>query len=444
MKFHAATLLMLTALPAAAENARLEFALGVLEKTRGVNTAQDHFEKARLLDPLALPLVRLAVAQRLETGDRAGAVKLFRDLASARPDDLEVQVLFADFLAQQGRGDSMAEKLATDTLESALQKHPGNPRIIRPLHQLHAAAGRTQQAAALLDQLAQDEPESALLYASLTRSAADADEAAKRDRLDRHYLLALESNPGNVELARTASDHFHNTGRTAEAIEILKRHTAAEPSSLDLRTRTGILLFQEKRDDEGRAELEAVLAIHPRKALAHQALAKFHRLRENAGPARFHAGELLKIRGGSQDEFLKLAGEWLDAGDPRQARLLLENAVFDHPANSALADQLAIATRRDPETRPLAARRFREAEAARLPEAQVSPDFLIESAEVMIADGQGKAAEDRLRTAIRSYPADAKKETAAALRRLALLWESENRNTEAAKALRQRADGLDR
>ena len=40
-------------------------------------------------------------------------------------------------------------------------------------------------------------------------------------------------------------------------------------------------------------------------------------------------------------------------------------------------------------------------------------------------------------------PADAKQETATALRRLAGLWESGNRNAAAAKALRQRADALD-
>ena len=76
----------------------------------------------------------------------------------------------------------------------------------------------------------------------------------------------------------------------------------------------------------------------------------------------------------------------------------------------------------------------------------LKPDaaFLIESAECLIEEGQSKAAEERLRTAIKSFPPEKKKETAAALRRLAGLWERENRNAEAAKALKQRADALDR
>ena len=39
-------------------NPRLEYATGVLEERRGVSTARDHFEKARLADPQARPLVR--------------------------------------------------------------------------------------------------------------------------------------------------------------------------------------------------------------------------------------------------------------------------------------------------------------------------------------------------------------------------------------------------
>ena len=428
----------------AAENARLEFALGMLGEMRNENTAQDHFEKARLADPLALPLVQRAVKQRLETGDRSAAVKLFRDLSAARPDDPQVQMLYADFLSQQGQGDSMAAKLATDALESILKKYPGNPQIIRRLYQFYQAGGRKSQATALLDQLKSDDPESALLYASLARSAAEADEAAQREKVDQHYLLSLTAHPEIAALAREASDHFRDTGRPEIAINVLERHVAAAPSSLDLRTRLGVLYFTAKQDEKGEAVLKLVLEINSEQALAHQALAKFYRSHEKPELARYHAGELLKLRSGSPEEFLKLADEWLAANDPRPARLLIERAVFNHPDNFLLLQKLAIATRRDPETRENAARLFREAEAAKPAEVKNDPAFLIESAETLIAQGQGKAAEERLRTAIKAYPPEAKKETASALRRLADLWDSEKRNADAARSLRQRAEALDR
>jgi hypothetical protein len=121
----------------------------------------------------------------------------------------------------------------------------------------------------------------------------------------------------------------------------------------------------------------------------------------------------------------------------------MEKAVFQYPDHLGVAMKLAIATYRDPESRARATRLFREAETA-APDGKINdPDFLTESAGAMIESGQSRAAEERLRAAIRVYPAQAKKETAAALRRLAGLWTSENRNADAARSLLQRADALD-
>ena len=427
------------------DDPHLSFALGVLEEARGnAGAASEFFEAAKLADPGAMPLVSLSVRERMSKGDRSGAVKLYRDLAAARPDDLGVQLTYTDFLDQQGNGDSLALKLSNDALEAALAKNPGQPRVISRLFQ-HAERVRNRvRQQELLEQLSQEDPESVLLYTSLSRKMFEAEDAAARENVDQRYLKSFTAHPEVASLARAASDHFRDTDRTDQAIEILKRHVEAAPSSLEMRTRLGVLYVTAKRDAEGEAALKEVLEINPRQSLAHQSLAKFYRLRDKPEPARFHAGELLKIRGGSPADFIKLADEWLAANDPKQARILLEKAVFDHPDHPEISEKLAIATRRDPETRGQAARLFREAEAAKPVDAKTDPAFLMESAEALIAEGQGKSAEERLRTAIRSYPADAKKETAAALRRLALLWETENRNADAARALRQRAEALDR
>lgn len=428
----------------ARENPRLDFACGVLAEVRGDHAeALMQFEKARAEDPAAMPLVRRAVSARLADGDRSSAVKLYRALATARPDDLEIQLAYADFLDQQSYGDALAMKLATDVLETSLVKNPGNPQLIRRLFQHAQTPANKPHQIELIGQLLPDDPESVLLYASLSRSVFDPEDAAAREKLDRRFLRAAEAHPEIPALARAASDHFRDTKRTDQAISILKRHVEAAPSSLELRTRLGILYFTAKRDAEGEAALNAVLAIDPRQALAHQSLAKFYRLRDKPDLARHHAGEVLKIRGGSPSEFINLADAWLAADDPRQARLLLERAAFDHPGNPELANKLAIATRRDPQTRDLAARLFREAEAVQPADGKTEPAFLIESAEALIANGQSKAAEERLRAAIKSYAPGEKKKSAAALRRLALLWESESRNASAAHALRQRADALD-
>lgn len=436
--------LLLAGAAAAAENPRVAFAFGVLEETRGHDgRAAEYFEKARQLDPAAAPLVQRAVARLIASGRRADAIRLWQDLAAARPDDSAIQVDYADFLMQEGRGDALARKLATETLAAQLSRYPGNPGIIRRLCSIYQNQGDLARCRELASQLAPDDPAAALLFADLTRTLYDRDDAAARDETARRYDLALTGQPEHAGLARAASEFHRGAGNRDKAVDALAKHIAAAPWSLDLRARLGILLFSAKRGPEGERVLLDLLAIHPRHGQAHQSLAKYYRMEGNAEAAARHAGEALKIRGGDPDEFLKLADEHLAAERPRDARLLLEKAVFDHPENLDLRMKLAVASQRDPDSRARASRLFREAEAA-APEGGITdPLFLTASAEALIASGQSKAAEERLRAAIRLHPPEAKKETAATLRRLATLWETENRNLEAARALRQRADALD-
>ena len=424
---------------ATAGNPHVDFAFGVLAERRGDDArAAELYESARVADPTAGPLVRRGVSRLLDEGNRSAAVAMFRDYAAARGDDPSVQLEYADFLVNQGRGDALAEKLAVETLDRVLASHPGSPPAVQRLASLVP-----DRAAELAASLADDDPAAAMLFASLSRGLHDGDDVEARAEVDRRFLKAVDAHPRDAALARRASEHFRTTKRTDEAIHVLRTHADAAPWSLDLRARLGVLLFTAGRDDEGRGELEKLLVIAPEHKLAHQALAKHFRKAGDDEMAMRHSAELLRIRGGDPDEFVKLADEFLAAEQPAKARILLEKAAFDHPDDFSILRALAIATRRDPATRSRAPRLFREAESLLAEGETPDPAFLSESAECLIEAGQSKAAEERLRSAIRAMPADAKQETATALRRLAGLWEAGNRNTAAAKALRQRADALD-
>ncbi len=428
----------------AAENPRVEFALGVLEAQRGKpEVAEARFENARSLDPSALPVVEKSVSFKLASGDRQGAVKLFRDLAAESPDRMDVQLAYVDLLEREGRGDALARKLAVETLEKILAKHPGEVQVISRLLNIFREAGDRERAVEWMEKLPEQDAAAAMIYQSLAQAMFRAEDGEARGKVDSRFMKALEADPKDQKLARAASDHFRRTGKPDQAILVLAAHVEAAPWSLDLRTRLGVLMFSAGRDAEGEAILQEVVRIHPGAGLALQSLAKFHRMNGNEEQARIYSADLLKIRGGSAREFVQLADEFLAADDFRSARLLLEKAVFDHPDHAALAMKLAVATRRDPETSGGAARLFREAEAVMDPD-NMDADFLLESADVLAEDGDGKAAEERLRNAIRSFPPGREKETASAMRRLAGLWEKEGRNAEAARSLRQRADALDR
>ena len=181
----------------AAGSPRLEFALGILAEARGdAPAAAIHFESARSADPLALPLVERGVRARLADGDRSGAVKLYRDLAAARPADLGVQITYADFLEQQARGDALARQLAKKVLEAALSLNPGHPQVIRRLFQQALAAADGRRQSELLGQLSTDDPEAVLLYASLSENRAASEDAAAREMVDQHFRRGFDLHPG--------------------------------------------------------------------------------------------------------------------------------------------------------------------------------------------------------------------------------------------------------
>src|SRR5436190_813632 len=87
------------ALSSEAASPHVDFALGVLAKNRGNQAeASDRFEKARIADPTAMPLVQIAIRDKMAAGDRPAAVKLYREIAAARPEELGIQLGYADFL----------------------------------------------------------------------------------------------------------------------------------------------------------------------------------------------------------------------------------------------------------------------------------------------------------------------------------------------------------
>ena len=428
-------------------DAHLDFARGILaEQRHDGESAMELIEKARTEDPDAAPLMTRVAAFHLARHDLPGATTLYRELAQRQPARIGVQILYADFLREHSPGDDFVAKEATAVLEAARKHEPENLNLIRRLFRLYEQREKRSQSTELYREIVAQptlEPAQVIAAAEFAHTLFPSDDKTVHEQLDRLFRETLEKNAGDAGFARAASDHFRDEKNLPAAIEMLATHVAAAPSSLDLRTRLGILQLAAGKADEGEKTLLDVIAINSRQALAHQSLAKLYREQERMPDALPHAAEALKIRGGSPSDFTELASEFLGVDKPREARLLLERAIFYHPDNADLAAKLAIATHRDPETRTASSRLFREAEQLSGDDGPAKePEFLVESSDSLIEGGQPAAAEERLRKAIRAYPADQAKETAAAMRRLAGLWKQQNKNGEAAAALLKRADAL--
>ncbi len=423
----------------------LDFSCGVLEEHRGnEERATKFFESAYAADPLAMPLARRMVEIKMEAGDKIAALGIYEKVIAARPEEVGVRIEYGDFLESIGRGDGLADRKREEAYLKVLELMPGQVLPIERLIRFAREKSNDDRARELLEKLELDSQHAVNYYIATTKSLYDAKDEAAKKRITERYQKAMEEHPEWAGIARSASDYFREAGDMKEAIRMLELHTAAVPSSLDMRIRKGILHFVAGEDEAGVKALKEVLAIHPRKVLAHESLAKHFRKKEQIEEALFHSAELLKIRGGTAEEFEQLATELLAAGKNREARLLLEKAVFNHPENARLMTQLAVAAMRDPESKDSALRLFREAENLMSNPSQMDPNFLLEFSRELVAQGQNKAAEERLKNAIKTFPKTATKETAAALRALAGIWNAEGRNADAARALISRAEALEK
>ncbi|MFD2257112.1 tetratricopeptide repeat protein [Luteolibacter algae] len=428
-----------------AADSLLSFTLGALEKHRGnQEKASEHLHEAYRQEPTSLPLARIEIQRHLSSGDKIAAKKIYREMINAFPEDYAIQMEYGDFLGGISRGESADTTLQKEVYTKLLKKLPGDYVVLERLVRLAREHENDDEARILLEQLNTESPEATRFYITTTKSLYDSRDARAADRINKCFEKALDSNPEWAEVARAASDHFRSIGRLDLAISVLQKHVASVPSSLDLKIRLGILLLEAGNDREAVEVLNGVLSVHPKKTLAHQVLAKHFRQQNELDLSRYHSAELLKLRGGSPEEFLELSEEFIEGSDYRSARLLLEKAVFDHEKDIRLLTKLAIATLNDPETKADADRLFRQVEALAGDIDQSDPVYVLEAAKRLMEMGETRQAEEKLKEAIRTFPKSARKETAGALRALAEIWLTEGRNEAAARALIKRATALEK
>lgn len=398
-------------------------------------------------DPADRGLLERNVALRMRRGDLHGASRLFREAADTHPERLDLQLGYADFLVRSSPGDATARVLATRVLEAALRRQPSEPAVFGRLFRLYENGAQRDASLALYRQLVaapRDDAGFWLALLPMARTLLPGDSEESRQALDTIHRSLIKLEPLDPGIAREAADYFRQTRRLDEAIDILRAHAAASPGSLEIRIRLGILLMAKGASQEGIDALRAVVAVDQDLPLAHQALAKALESTGDPAGARHHRAELIRIRGAGPREFITLADEYLAAGQPREARLLLEKAIFQYPDHPLVAARLAIASAGDPQTAAAAAPLFAKAEdLARVHKSPEAIDPAFRQAYSKLLAATPDAAEAQLRAAIRSIPPDQPKQLASALRDLARLWQAANKNEAAAAALLQRAAKLD-
>ena len=427
-----------------------KYALGVFAELNGDRqTARMNFEDAHQDDPQSFALACKTASLQKQTGDLSAAIRTLQQHARSYPQLLASQLHYVDFLKTHAPRDIATQSAALDILAQANERLPNHPEVYTRLIHLHENLGQRDRSLKVLHaQLSARnvDPEHWTSLQPLVRTLLPGGSQELQEAL---ILVVEKMVATGIHLpltARRASDYYRKESQLPEAIRILKRHVEMRPDSLELRIRLGLLQLYNGEETKAFQTLHTTLQIDPDQTLAHKALSQFYARDGQAEKSLHHRAEALRIAGGSSTDFLDLASQLLDSGNPRRARLILEKARFNHPANSSIAAQLAIVTLREGDAAK-ASRLFRQAEnlARDSPPgtSPLGPIFQIEFASALRQTGNLSGAETRLQKAIPEIPPEDPTHAASGLRQLARLWIEQNRNMAPAASLLKRAETLD-
>ena len=160
--------------------------------------------------------IKLRVAHATEeSGDLAGAEKIFTQIAAQSPPTVAGKMELADFYLRHHE-----EARATEALQDALKLEPGNSDIARELANTYISMGQPGQALALLNESIDANPRNALLYNS--RGVA-LDQMGDYARAQKSYKMAYDIDPvGGTTYKINISMSYILSGAYDKAIAILR------------------------------------------------------------------------------------------------------------------------------------------------------------------------------------------------------------------------------
>jgi tetratricopeptide (TPR) repeat protein len=202
-----------------------------------------------------------------------GAIPAPCPASDAESDDskrAEAQQHFA--LGEQYRSSALFEK-AAEEYSKVLELYPEDTAAYSRLGYVLTESGDYEKAATVIRRLIEHKPEECTAHESLgylflkqAHEVPDAPErAAEREALLQQaieaYTAGLESCAGNSSLLFSLARAYRTAGRTAEAIEVLQRVAALNPSDATAYEHLADLHYEQKSFPEATQAYEALLAL---------------------------------------------------------------------------------------------------------------------------------------------------------------------------------------
>jgi Flp pilus assembly protein TadD len=154
----------------------------------------------------------------------------------------------------------------------------------------------------------------------------------------RFWSDIVEKRPGNARARIWLGKHFHEEGRTADAVRHLSEAVRLRPANAEARYGLGVALASAGRADEAIAQYREALRIRPGDASAHNNLGSALQGRGDVPGAIEHFREALRIRPDHFNAHCNLALALADQGLLQEAIAHAETAVRLRPDSATARD----------------------------------------------------------------------------------------------------------
>jgi tetratricopeptide (TPR) repeat protein len=259
----------------------------------------------------------------------------------------ELRPVSGDPRAQAFLGMTLAATSRCAEAEAMLkQAHGGADAEIarlagQALVQCHLAGGRTNEAAGVVNRLAERFPD-------------DADVLYQKARLhmrawnDTVYQLYQKA-PASFRVNQLSGEILEIQGQFAEAAAEYRKALEKSPNTPNLHFRLGRALLMSSHAPEtleaALKEFEAELALNPSDAIAHYQVAQILQVQQKAGPATARFEKALELKPDFTEVLIALGKLRLDAKRNEEAVSLLERAVKLAPGSETAHYNLMMAYR---------------------------------------------------------------------------------------------------
>lgn len=263
-------------LPQAAErraSAMAHVAAGYLATDVDPDQALQHNLRALELDLSNESLAREVSASLLQRGDVPEALAVLKDSLTRNPDSAMLALRIAGIYALTLRKLEPAERYA----RQALDADPDRIECYQMLYTVQRAAGRSHEAAALLDLASKRTNENAEFWAGLgdlcLRHFLGGGEntGALQAAALAHYRRAAGLARQDPEVLGRALNYFFAGGHFDDAVAAAQRLLVLDPSDTSAREKLALALVAKGTDDEALTELARVESDNPASFLAYRA-----------------------------------------------------------------------------------------------------------------------------------------------------------------------------